>query len=136
MTTDDLTNESLQVLCAEAMGARYYSRRIDGKVFLTFEKPPSTQMFIVAKPEHRPFKVNSDVSNYPGSVDACQPLIEEARKMGWETVMNNGELEGPNAPWTVIFKYGQSSWYKEVEATDPSLPRAICIAFLRLKGVL
>ena len=65
-----LTDDELRIAVAEICGAKYYARKFDGKVFLTFEQPPTNQMQQVAKTEHRPFKLNSDIPKYLNSRDA------------------------------------------------------------------
>lgn len=111
-------DEEMRRLCAEEVDCKRYKRPFDGKVFLCAE-PPKDTWKVVSEPVD---VVNSDIPNYPASLDACIQLRAALKDEEWH-------------PFVVIFHkvFGavvNDGSLMALRKTLNATPRQIVLAFL------
>ena len=123
----NLTDDEMRVKCAEAMGwTRLSSTAEENQSGLELWRSPLQTKGIMKGPW---FKFDA-VPNYPASVDAALTLCDRLREEGWSVWIS---ASVPANPWTVSIagKRGRPTLHTH----NPSLARAICLAFLRVRGL-
>lgn len=125
---DDLSVDQIRVMCAEVMGAKWYTFA-SGQRWLSF-KPLADHFRLSSRPEDFEMTtIHEGVPNYPESADAALTLCAWMTKFEhgyqWESYGNgNGKVYfrfyNPSIPGATAAKF---------TAAD-ALPLAICRAFL------
>lgn len=120
----NLTDDEIRIKVAEACGWEWqepFNRRKKGNVLLP---PIGGRPCIV----WRDGALGGNLPpNYPASVDAALTLCDRLRGEGWAFVADNGGAE-----WDVEF-FRKATPHDVIRVVNPSLPKAICVAFLRIK---
>lgn len=139
----NLTDDEIRVKCAEAMNFDLHviMKRGDyyrpGACGYTRSIQEAWKLPKVEAKKYEMYADRSDVSfcekvliepaplpDYLGSVDAALTLCDRLREEGWCLQITYGVTD----KWTVTFYKGAGRFYG---AADPSLARAICLAFLK-----
>lgn len=133
----NLTDEEIRVKCAEAMGWRWVKARYDGMsacppsarerlFFLDAPLGPWRDWVLSESSEEGQMNISviERLPNYLTSVDAALTLCDRLREEGWNVV-----IVGPGTikDWYVDFAKNGTIH----KTDDPSLARAICLAFLK-----
>lgn len=124
----NLTDE-IRVKCAEAMGWTEIELYEDNQGPPILHGYPPSKLTIGEDGEWDVEKAKNTkpVPRFLSSVDAALTLCDRLRSEGWELTLERPGLRD----WIVTFEVPRG---RSVESRDPSLARAICLAFLKVKG--
>lgn len=108
------TDEQLRITVAESVEWKYHPTPAGGVRTANWERPDGGW--------------TNKLPNYPNSVDAAMELVREAEKLGFGFLLSN--KNGSFQCWLET-----ADCRTHFVATNANPARAICLAWLKLKGV-
>lgn len=123
----NLTDDEIRVKCAEAMGWKHCSMSGDKLTNPDAYWYPPENYTPPGWKEPCNMRHLSQLPRFESSADAALTLCDRLREEGWCLQITYGVTD----KWTVTFYQGQGRFFT---VQDPSLARAICLAFLKVKG--
>lgn len=129
----NLTDDEMRVKCAEAMGCKWIK---SGKYRIPTFDPviapecyQAEEMADGSEPIGNLASKLANIPNYSTSVDAALTLCDRLRSEGWRVKIKGDSLTQKGDKLWQVWLHGPD--FTEWDY-DPSLARAICLAFLRV----